>query len=79
MTLHQLLGQRFPICGEHPPGGCWSPGGGAKVVCMRDIFIVNEILAQVKICTYILVGTLLGRNINLALFFKLNFTEVYIT
>jgi hypothetical protein len=27
-------------------GQCWSFGGGAGVVCMRDVFIFNEILAQ---------------------------------
>jgi hypothetical protein len=41
-----------------PPGRCfWSTGGGG-FVCVRDIFILNEIWAQVKI--FILVGTLLG-------------------
>jgi hypothetical protein len=37
--------------------------GGAQVVCMRAIFILNEIWTQDKI--YILVGTLLGCNILL--------------
>jgi hypothetical protein len=48
---------------------------GRRVVCMRDIFILNEIWVQDKI--YILVGTLLSWNMNLALFYNLNFTEVY--
>jgi hypothetical protein len=43
-----------------PPGGggrCWS-SEGAQIVCLRDIFILNEMWAKDKI--YILVGTLLG-------------------
>jgi hypothetical protein len=48
----------------------------AQVVCMTDIFIFNNIWAQDKIC--ILVGTLLVSNMKLALFYNLNFTEVYI-
>jgi len=43
-------------------GGAVGPLGGA-FICMRDIFILNEIWAQDKI--YILVGTLLGWNILL--------------
>jgi hypothetical protein len=43
---------------------------------MRDIFILNEIWGQDKI--YILVGTLLGLNMKLTLFYNLNFTKVYI-
>jgi hypothetical protein len=39
-------------------------------------FILNDIRVQDKI--YILVGILLGWNMNLALFYNLNFTEVYI-
>jgi hypothetical protein len=34
------------------------PQGGAYVVYMRDIFILNKIMAQDKIC--ILIGNLLG-------------------
>jgi hypothetical protein len=44
-----------------PPRECAvdSRGGGeAQVFCMRDMFILNEICAQDKICT--LGGTLLG-------------------
>jgi hypothetical protein len=58
----------------HPPGGALLVLGGraAQIACMRDIFILNEILAQDKI--YILVGTLLGLNMKLAL----NFIKIYI-
>jgi hypothetical protein len=35
--------------------------GGGRVLCMRDIFVLNEILTGDKI--YILVSTLLGLNI----------------
>jgi hypothetical protein len=43
-----------------PPlgGGALLVFGGGRVVCMRDIFILNEIWTQEKVC--ILVGTLLG-------------------
>jgi hypothetical protein len=34
-----------------------SSGGGGRIECMRDIFILNEIWVQGKI--YILIGTLL--------------------
>jgi hypothetical protein len=37
--------------------------GGGRVDCIRDIFILNKIMAQHKI--YILIGTLLGWNILL--------------
>jgi hypothetical protein len=51
--------QRFSNCGASPPGGDLGPRGrGARDVCMKEIFILNEICAQDKIC--ILVGTLLG-------------------
>jgi hypothetical protein len=44
------------LWGPHPGGGrCWS-SGGRRMVCMRGIFILNEIWAQHEI--YILVGTL---------------------
>jgi hypothetical protein len=39
-------------------GGVVDPLGGLIVVCMRDIFILNETSAQHK--TYILVRTLIG-------------------
>jgi hypothetical protein len=55
-VIHQY--QRLSICVARP-----SEGGGAQVVCMRVIFILNEIWAQCKI--YILAGTLLGWNILL--------------
>jgi hypothetical protein len=38
--------------------GAIGPLVGTRVVCMRDIFILNEIWVQGKIC--ILIGTLLG-------------------
>jgi hypothetical protein len=41
-----------------PRGGVVGPLGGGRVVCMKDIFILDEIWAQHK--TYIVVGTLLG-------------------
>jgi hypothetical protein len=51
-------------------GRCWS-SGGSRVVCMRDILILNDIWAQDKI--YILIGTLLSRNMKLALFYNQKF------
>jgi hypothetical protein len=40
-----------------PPGGrCWS-SGGVRIVCMRDIFILNEYEHKIK---NTLVDTLLG-------------------
>jgi hypothetical protein len=39
-------------------GGTVSPLGGGGDICMRDIFILNEIWALDKV--YISVGTLLG-------------------
>jgi hypothetical protein len=41
----------------HPWGGCWS-SAGMQGVCMRDMFILNEIWRQDTI--HILVRTLLG-------------------
>jgi hypothetical protein len=42
-----------------PPGSAAGPlGGGGRVVCMRGIFILNEIWVKNKIC--VLVGTVLG-------------------
>jgi hypothetical protein len=36
-------------CGARPPEGyCLSSGWGGRVVCTRDIFILNEIWAQHK-------------------------------
>jgi hypothetical protein len=59
--------QMFSNCRAPPP-----PGGGAvgfleraRVVCMRDIFILKEIWMQDKI--YIFVGTLLGEIFYLSL------------
>jgi hypothetical protein len=40
-----------------PWGRSWS-FGGERIVCTRDIFILDEIWAKDKM--YILVGTLLG-------------------
>jgi hypothetical protein len=54
-----------------PPGG-----RGTRVVCIRDVFILNKIWAQDKI--QYLVDTLLGWNMKLALFCNLNFAKVYI-
>jgi hypothetical protein len=50
------LNRRFSDCGSRPPGH-FGPLGGGLVVCVRDIFILNELWAQYK--TYFL-GTLLG-------------------
>jgi hypothetical protein len=53
------LDQRFSNCGARTPGGAVFPlGGGVRVDCMRDIFILNEIWVPSKI--YILIRTLLG-------------------
>jgi hypothetical protein len=57
------LVKRFSNCGACPLGGVVGPVGGARVFCMRDIFILDEIWTQDKI--YILAGTLLGLNILL--------------
>jgi hypothetical protein len=66
------------MCGVPPVGGGGAVGhlGWARVVCLRDIFILNEICTQNEI--EILVLTLLGLNMKLALFCNLNFTKVYI-
>jgi hypothetical protein len=62
---------------RRPPGGRSSTSGGEGAsVCMRYIFILNEIWAQDKI--YILVGTSQGLNMKLLLFYDLNFAKVYI-
>jgi hypothetical protein len=46
------------------PGDALRPlGGGGRVVCMRDILVLNEMWAQDEI--YILVGTSLGLNVLL--------------
>jgi hypothetical protein len=42
----------------------------------EGIFIFSEIWAQNKV--YLLVGTLLGLNVKLDLFYTLNFTKVYL-
>jgi hypothetical protein len=44
---------------------------------MRDILILNGIWAQDKL--HILVDTLLGLNMKLALMYNLNFTQVCIS
>jgi hypothetical protein len=59
-----ILSHKFSNCGARPPPGrvllvVW----GARVFCMKDISILNEIWGQDKM--YILVGTLLDRNILL--------------
>jgi hypothetical protein len=52
------------VWGAPPPGGAICPLlEREQVVCIRDIFILKEILAQDKI--YILVGTWLGLNMLL--------------
>jgi hypothetical protein len=59
---YQRLGQRFSNCGAPPSlGEALIVLRGPRVVCMRNIFIFNEIWAKDKI--YILLGTLLGSNI----------------
>jgi hypothetical protein len=50
-------------------------GGGGRVVCMRGIFILNEIWDHDKV--YILESALLDLNMKLTLFCNLGFTEVY--
>jgi hypothetical protein len=73
--MYVLDTRRLPNCGARLLGGAAGPLG-ARVVCMRDIFILEEIWVQGKI--YILVGTLLGWNIKLSLFYNSNFTQVYV-
>jgi hypothetical protein len=57
--------------------GCWSfgAGGGAQVVIWRTYLFWTTYGRQIR---YILVGTLLGWNTNLALFYNLYVTEVNI-
>jgi hypothetical protein len=56
--------QGFSNCRTRPPGGRWpSEGVGGRVVCMRGMFIFNEIRAQDKI--NILIVILLSSNILL--------------
>jgi hypothetical protein len=57
LPSYELLQQWFSNFEPPPRRRCWSFEGG-RVVCTRDIFIVDEIWAQDKI--HILVGTLLG-------------------
>jgi hypothetical protein len=52
------LVQRFSNCGARPLGALQVLGGWGRVVCVTDIFILNDIRAQDKI--YILADTLLG-------------------
>jgi hypothetical protein len=61
-----------------PPGGggCRSCGVGGELFVWGTFLFFNEIWAQDKI--YILVGTLLGWNMKLALLYNLFFTNVYI-
>jgi hypothetical protein len=51
------LEHMFPNCVAHPQGALFALWR-ARVVCMRDIFILDEIWTQYKI--YVLVGTLLA-------------------
>jgi hypothetical protein len=60
---HYTSIQRFPNCGARPLPGAMLVFWGAQVICMRDIFILNEIWVQDKI--YTSVGTLIGLNILL--------------
>jgi hypothetical protein len=46
------LGLRFPNCEAPPLGGAVGLPGGTRVVCMRDIYILNGTRAQDKIYTY---------------------------
>jgi hypothetical protein len=75
--MYVLHTRRLPNCGGRPLGGA-AGHLGARVVCMRDIFILEEIWVQGKIYLYILVGTLLGWNIKFSLFYNSNFTQVYV-
>jgi hypothetical protein len=50
--------QKLPNCGARPPRGRFWSSGGARVICVRYILVLNVILAQDKIC--ILADTLLG-------------------
>jgi hypothetical protein len=61
------LYSRAPKLWGAPPGALFilCGGGEARVVCMRNILILNEIWAQDKI--YIFVGTLLLWNMKLTL------------
>jgi hypothetical protein len=57
MSEEHLLGLPMSVCStevaklwhEPPPGAAVGPLREAQVVCMRDIFILNEIWAQDKI------------------------------
>jgi hypothetical protein len=74
MKMDLPMSQRIPNCGNPP-----EEGGGVLLVLwggklfVWGIFILNKIWVQ-----DILVGTLLDLNMKLALFYNLNFTEVYI-
>jgi hypothetical protein len=62
LTFHKCVLQRYSNCAAPPlPGGF--AVGRARVDCMKDIFILNEIWEPGKI--YILIGTLLDWNILL--------------
>jgi hypothetical protein len=68
-TYIQLLGQTLSNCVPPPPGGVARPlGEGARVVCVRDIFILNEVWAQHK--TYIF------RHISWMTYFTHHFVPV---
>jgi hypothetical protein len=59
MTQHaDTLGQKFQTVGPPPLGGRSCSSGVARIDCMRNMLILNEICLQGKI--YILLGTLLG-------------------
>jgi hypothetical protein len=58
--IHKTLGQRFSNWGGGAPaGGAVGPaGGGGRVVCVGDKFILNEIWAKDK--RYNFEGTVCG-------------------
>jgi hypothetical protein len=60
--------QSFSNCGAHPLGGgrCRTSSRGARVDCMRDIFILNEIWVQGKICLWHMhMGLILGAAVKI--------------
>jgi hypothetical protein len=72
----RILVQMFSNFGATPLGGLLDLCGGTRVVCVRDLFTLNEIWAEDEI--YIFVGTLTGCDMKLALFCNLNYTKLYI-
>jgi hypothetical protein len=62
-TVSQFMNIIFPTTKNQPPQTVDPGGGGVRVVCMRDIFILNEVWVQHK--TYTFLRTLLGCHILL--------------